>query len=254
MTEEQKQRRAETARRNGQKSRGPVSTDGKYRASLNAISTGKHVEVHADDLPAFVALLNCDDRRVYVYTFQSHLRQYRPNSEHERGLVRHLTAELFQYERTSMIENDALQFELDAVLREYPEITPDQHVAQAYKRAVNQDQLFRILERRKKGHLSAYEKFLRILSKTRKEFPMIPPEPVDITADSNVIEEPLPTPEAVAAMLALADQAKKEPSFQLPLYVRELLINKEVMQKVAPDYDVSVFLDASSEVSPPVAA
>ena len=83
---------------------------------------------------------------------------------------------------------------------------------------------------------------------------MIPPEPVYITADSNVIEEPLPTPEAVAAMLALADQAKKEPSFQLPLYVRELLINKEVMQKVAPDYDVSVFLDASSEVSPPVAA
>ena len=40
MTEEQKTRRAEAARENGAKSRGPVSDIGKYISSLNSIATG----------------------------------------------------------------------------------------------------------------------------------------------------------------------------------------------------------------------
>ena len=36
----------------------------------------------------------------------------------------------------------------------------------------------------------------------------------------------------------MADQAKKEPSFVLPLYVVNMLSDKQLMSKVAPDYDL----------------
>ena len=52
-TDEQKQRRAEASRQNGRKSKGPVSLSGKYRSSMNAITTGQHVELHKEDLPSF---------------------------------------------------------------------------------------------------------------------------------------------------------------------------------------------------------
>lgn len=250
MTDQQKQRRAEVARENGKKSRGPVTIAGKYRSSMNAIATGKHIEVHDQDLPAFAAVLAIDDRREYVRMFQANLRKFRPDSEHEHFLVRHLTAELFQYERTSHIENQAMQLELDTVLREFPDLEADEHLLQSYKRFLTQEKLLRSLERKKKAHLAAYEKFLRILAKTRKEFSLLPAEPVDMTADNQIIELPLPTPEVVAEMLAQADQAKKEPNFPLPRYVINFLKNKQVMQKVAPRYDLGNLLDRyGSEVA-----
>lgn len=235
--QEKKARRAEIARENGRKSKGPVSIAGKYRSSMNAIATGQHVEVHDQDLPAFVTILGVDDRREYVRMFQAHLRKFRPDSEHEHFLVRHLTAELFQFERTSHIETAAMQMELDAVLREYPDLDPEEHLFQSYKRAFSQEKLLRSLERKRKAHLHAYERFLRLLVKARSEFPLLPPEPVDITADNKVIELPLPAPAVVEEMLEQADRAKKEPSFRLPLYVINFLKNKEVIKKVAPHYD-----------------
>ena len=73
-------------------------------------------------------------------------------------------------------------------------------------------------------------------------FPMQPPEPIDISADSNMIEPIIPSPEAVTEMLDMADQAKNEPEFALPAYVLNFLENEYVMAIVAPNYECDELL------------
>ena len=80
MTEQQKARRAEAARENGAKSRGPVSDIGKYISSLNSISTGEHLDLRKEELPECIALLSTDCRVAYLRLYQKHTRQFQPQS------------------------------------------------------------------------------------------------------------------------------------------------------------------------------
>ncbi len=239
LTEEQKQRRAETARRNGAKSKGPVTIEGKHRSSMNAIAVGKFVDVHDDVLPAFATVLSVEDRKAYVHLHQANLRQYRPASEVELGIVRHITAEQFQLERYENLETLQLQVEHDNVRREWPDVPDVHHSHNAIQRAANNDKVFRFLERKKKAHLAAWNKFVQLLERIKKSFPMLPPEPVDITADSEVLSYPDPPQHVVNEMLKLADQAKKEPNFPLPRFVVQLLYDEPLLKKCAPHYDVT---------------
>jgi hypothetical protein len=240
LTEEQKKaRRAEISRQNGRKSKGPVTPEGKHRSSMNAISTGQHVELHKEDLPPFFHLLGIDDRADYIRSFQAHMRKFKPDSEMELDLVRRMTAEIFQYDRNTRMATMCAQMDFDNVIREFPDLDVVNWCIQGTKRVANQRDLYRMIERNKRAHLAAYGTFIKLLAQTRKLFPMQPPEPVDITADMTQLAPKLPEPEAVDQMLALADRAKKEPDFKLPKYVLNFLQDKEVIDQVAPDYDAS---------------
>jgi len=254
LTEEQKQRRAETARRNGAKSKGPVSIEGKHRSSMNAITVGKFVDVHDEELPDFAPILSVEDRRAYVRLHQANLRQYRPDSEQEHGIVRQITAERFQFERFQKLETLQLQTEHDNVLREWPDVPDAKHSYNALQRAVDNDKTYRFLERKKRGHLNAWLKLVALLERVKKAFPMRPPEPVDITADSGVLIDPDPPPYVVDEMIKLADKAKKEPSFPLPAFVVELIWDQELMKRVAPKYDARELRKRYPKPNPGLAA
>ena len=243
MTDEQKIRRAELARENGRKSRGPISPLGKYASSMNAIATGKHVKVHKEIFPECDTLYSTDERESFVRLHLKHLRQYRPQAECEHAIVRQMTTELFDYQRASEVETLAVQRNLDSVLREHPDVSPAEQLLQGFHRAASsEDKTHRFIERKKKGHLSAYNSLQRNLIQLRKNFPMQPPEPIDISADSKMIEPMVPCQEAVEEMLRMADQAKNEPEFELPAYVLNLLENDEVMEIVAPNYECEELL------------
>ncbi len=253
-TDDQKQRRAEASRQNGRKSNGPVSPAGKYRSSMNAITTGLHVELHKEDLPSFYNLLSLDDRADYVRSIHAHYRKFKPDSEVEQGYVRRMVSEMFSFDRNTSLYTRAMQEEIDTVLREYPDIDVDTLFLKGHKRSITQKELFRTIERSKKAHLQAYEKLMKLLAQSRKLFPLQPPEPVDISADTKTLEDPGPPPEVVAELLALADQAKKEPSFVPPAYVLNFLEDKDFMQRLAPNYDVADLLVRFGRVKPPIAA
>jgi len=254
MTEDQKNRRSELARENGRKSRGPVSSLGKYASSMNAIASGKHVKVHKEIFPECDILFSSDDRESFVRLQQKHMKQYKPHSDCEHALVRQMTCELFQFQRASDVETLALQRNFDSVLREHPEVSMADQLLNGFHRAATEDKTHRLLERKKKGYLNAYNSLQRNLIQLRKNFPMQPPEPIDMTADSKMIEPLVPSPEVVEEVLGLADQAKNEPEFELPPYVLNMLENEEVMAIVAPGYECEELLVRYGRKKAPIAA
>jgi hypothetical protein len=133
-----------------------------------------------------------------------------------------------------------LQVEHDKLLREWP----DEHFSYyAVQRAADDDEVYRFLARKKKEHLAAWQKLQLLFAQNRKDSPVNPPEPVDITADSNLIVEPDPPASVIEELLKIADQGKKEPSAALPAFVTEVIHEKELMSKYAPDYDYADLLE-----------
>ena len=165
-----------------------------------------------------------------------------------------MSCELFQFQRISDVETLALQRNFDSVFREHPEVTLTDQLLNGFHRAANEDKTHRLLERKKKGHLNAYNSLQRNLIQLRKNFPMQPPEPIDMTADSKMIEPLVPCPEVVEEVLGLADQAKNEPEFELPAYVLNMLENEQVMAIVAPGYECEELLVRFGRKKAPIAA
>ena len=254
MTEEQKVRRAEAARENGAKSRGPVSEIGKYISSLNSISTGEHSELRKEELPECIALLSTDCRSAYLRLYQRHLRQYQPKSECQTTIVRHMCVELFQFERTISLETQIRQHGVDEVLRSYEGLSDAELQMFSYERGVQKEKLWRSLGREKKAHQTAYFNFVKLLKLIQRDFALAPPEPINSEPDANLLNDPLPPAEVVAEILGHADRAKNEPSYKLPHWVAQVILNEELMAEIAPGYDVEELLEKLTAAPVPLAA
>jgi len=254
LTEEQRQRRAAIARQNGAKSKGPVTTEGKYRSSMNAIATGEHVELHKEDLPPFFFLLSTDDRAAYLRSFQSQMRHFKPQSEFEQSLVRRMAIALFQHDRLTSFQAEAMQRELDTVVREFPALGLSDHFFLSNKRATLEKEVQQFVIRGQRHHMATFRSLHKTLIDLRKHTPMQPPEPVDITADSKQLHDDDPDPSVAVEVIALADRAKKEPSFELPQYAINFLKNKGYMERLAPGYDVGDLLERFGRTPVPKAA
>ena len=254
MTEEQKARRAEVARENGAKSRGPVSTRGKYIASLNSISTGKNLDLLKEELPECVALLSSDCWISYLRLYQKHLRQLQPDSECEQTIVRHMCVELFQLQRTISLETFARQCLLGANIRAYPGRPDSMRDVTSYEKGLEKEKLWRLLQRDKKSHQAAYAHHYKMLKQIRRDFPFVPPEPIKTDADQRGAEPPLPPPEVIKEMLDHANRAKSEPNYDLPRWVADILLDDELMAEIAPSYDVTALLEKLTVSPIPLAA
>jgi hypothetical protein len=299
LTDDQRQRRAEIARQNGAKSKGPVTAEGKYRSSLNVIATGEHVELHKEDLPPFFFLLSTDDRSAYLRAFQAQMRHLKPQSEFEQSLVRRMAIALFQHDRLTNFHAEALQRELGAVVREFPALGLSDHFFLSNKRATLEnahrpkrvrcarvpeertgragpaptgeerappagpkrvrcarslEEVQQFVIRGQRHHMATFRSLHKTLIDLRKHTPMQPPEPVDITADSNQIKLEDPDPEVTREVLALDDRAQKEPNFELPEYALQLLQDNDLMQRLAPGYDLGDLLERFGRTPVPKAA
>ena len=169
-------------------------------------------------------------------------------------MLRHMCVELFQLERTINLETYARQHGIDETLRAYPDLSDAELQLFSYERGLQKDKLWRSLQRDKKAHQTAYANYLKLLKQLRLDFPVVPPEPINSDADANLAADPLPAPEVVAEILGHADRAKNEPSYELPHWVVEVILNEELMAEIAPGYNVEELLEKLTAASVPLAA
>ncbi len=83
--------KAETARHNGSKSKGPITEQGKLNSSRNAILHGRRAEKLTEFVPPESALLSNEDRQQFYALFDQNLANYRPANPAQRAVVREIT-------------------------------------------------------------------------------------------------------------------------------------------------------------------
>ena len=91
---------AEAARRNGARSRGPVTPEGRVRASRNALKHGLAAARHL--------LLEGEDHATYEQLLTDLIQDLAPATELEAQLVRRLAATLWKQERADRLETEIL--------------------------------------------------------------------------------------------------------------------------------------------------
>jgi hypothetical protein len=147
-----------------------------------------------------------------------------------------------------------LQRELDTVVREFPALGLCDQFFQSHKWATIEKEVQQFVICGQRHQMATFRSLHKTLIDLRKHPPMQPPEPVDMTADSNQIHDDDPDPSVAVEVIALADRAKKEPSFNLPQYAINFLKNKGYMERLAPGYDVGDVLERFAQIPVPKAA
>lgn len=108
MTREQK---AEIARRNGARSKGPKSAEGKAASSRNALKHGRYAAL-ALESAAGRAVAGHEDKERFLRLARRNLAQLRPQSPIERDLAIAIADTQWRYERWNHAETEMLNFEL----------------------------------------------------------------------------------------------------------------------------------------------
>ena len=180
----------EAARRNGARSRGPVTPEGKATASRNALKHGlaavRHLVLEEEDTAAFEGLLT---RLVH---------ELAPASELQAQLVRRLAATLWKQERADRLETEILgnQPKHDIAY------AADYHTLVVNPAATMQLARFNALR--------AYQAQLgREASRILRELRQLRKEPLATTADEPE-NEPEPLPEAQPASTPAKAAAEQE--------------------------------------------
>ena len=94
-----KEERAEIARKNGAKSKGPKTEKGRAKVSTNAVKTGEHVNKLSPFLPPHPAVLCNEDRAEYYQHLRQFIEIYQPINQLAAGVVRDIAIAQWQIER-----------------------------------------------------------------------------------------------------------------------------------------------------------
>ncbi len=113
MTPEQK---AEISRRNGAKSRGPVSTEGKLHSSRNAIRYGKYTENLKYFLPPQEARETNETRQAYFSLLDTLIEVYRPVDDIGYNITREIAVATWQFRRLTAAHMVLLSRECDRLM------------------------------------------------------------------------------------------------------------------------------------------
>jgi hypothetical protein len=169
--------KAESARVNGAKSRGPVTPEGKQRSSLNAVRHG---------LLAKSICLTSEDPEKFKELLQDFLTRFQPGDNVELRVVEHMASAAFRLERFAGTETALFDLEMDAqtpqIEKEFTKIDHAAQFALAFKSLADNSKALHLYLRYETAITRQYDRALKQLLTLRAKFPIpteaeIPNEP-----------------------------------------------------------------------------
>jgi len=175
--------KAESARINGAKSRGPVTPEGKKRSSLNAVRHGL--------LAKSICLTN-EDPEKFKELLQDYLTRLQPADNVELRLVEQMASAAFRLERFASAETALFDLEMDAqtpqIEKEFKKIDHASTFALAFKSLADNSKALQLYLRYETTISRQYDRALKQLLTLRAKFPPeaeVPNEPNDERATTN---------------------------------------------------------------------
>jgi hypothetical protein len=174
--------KAEIARRNGAKSKGPVSIEGRRRASLNALKHGL-----ASRNPRTLCLSNEDQTRLDQLVARW-IAKLQPRDEAELEMVHEIAAHRWRLQRSWSIETAALDTEMDRqgeiVSTRYSRFDEPVRLAEAFKSLADHSHSLDVLGRYEYRLRRQFERALADYLRLREL-------PADAEADTESAQIPL---------------------------------------------------------------
>ncbi len=166
MTPEQLEKKRETARKNGAKSRGPVTAAGKQAAKQNSMRHGRYVDRSL--MPPNYVLLSVEVQEGFAMELKDNTRQFQVATETQAKIVRQLTAELWMYNRLGDMMCALDERNFDKAFKDYPDYSNYVKSAAAALNMMETEKIYRSIERRRAGHLKAWNTFCRMVTHLQK--------------------------------------------------------------------------------------
>ena len=156
----------EASRRNGRRSRGPVTAAGKARSSLNSLKHGRYAIV--------AAVLRGEDLQAHDIILADYVDRFAPQDAVEMSLVRQLVSIDWRLSRIVAIESRTLDREIDiqaSTRAAGARPSPLDLVAQAQQSLVERSRLPQFLARRESQLIQARLATLRMLENCAELWP-----------------------------------------------------------------------------------
>jgi len=175
--------KAESARTNGAKSRGPITPEGKRRSSLNAVRHGL--------LAKSICLTN-EDQEKFKELLQDYLTRLQPADNAELRLVEQMASAAFRLERFAGAETALFDLEMDTqtpqIEKEFKKIDHASTFALAFKSLADNSKALQLYLRYETTISRQYDLALKQLLTLRAKFPI--PTEADVPNEAEVPNEP----------------------------------------------------------------
>jgi hypothetical protein len=164
--------RAESARVNGARSRGPVSPEGKARSSMNAIKHG---------LRSSRVVLSTECFDIYSELLQDYIDCWLPQSRFEKDLIENMVNARWRIRRIEGLETAAIDAALseneEAAKQTFVEVDPTTETALAIRAFVKNEPALEILSRHEERLHKIFERSYKLLERSRSKANLMFPSP-----------------------------------------------------------------------------
>lgn len=191
------QRKINSARSNGAKSRGPKTEAGRRKSAMNALTHGLYA--------ASSIVLQQESPEQYQALLHAYIHQFQPDGPAELHLIEEMVAAKWRQRRLWAIETDLVEDEiivqkkkLDSDGESYSEITPLSFAYRALSTSSTLPSLTRHESRLERSYFRALKTLLE-LQRLRKQAPAVPPQNIEERTQSRIRtlpDTPMPRPEA----------------------------------------------------------